>query len=225
VTDTAPPAPHMQTASPRPATLRAELRTFSQQPSPRFIAVVLAGCVVGRAAEGRWSWRDLVVAGVILGMEPFTEWVIHVFLLHARPRHVFGRKVDLLVARKHRLHHQDPRAINLIFVPLPVVIPGLIMVVVVTLLLAPHRNLGLTGLVTGIAMLLTYEWTHYLIHSRYRPRSRYYRYIHRAHRLHHFKNERYWFGVTIHLADHALGTFPAKESVPTSPTARTLGAA
>ena len=46
----------------------------------------------------------------------------------------------------------------------------------------------------------------------------------RAHRLHHFRNERYWFGVTMHLADHVLSTYPGKLDVELSPTARTLGA-
>jgi hypothetical protein len=41
--------------------------------------------------------------------------------------------------------------------------------------------------------------------------------------LHHYRNEKYWFGVTIHLADHVLRTFPHKEEVPVSATAFTLG--
>jgi sterol desaturase/sphingolipid hydroxylase (fatty acid hydroxylase superfamily) len=45
----------------------------------------------------------------------------------------------------------------------------------------------------------------------------------RAHRNHHYRNEHYWFGVTVHLADHLLGTFPEKTAVDASPTARTLG--
>ena len=45
----------------------------------------------------------------------------------------------------------------------------------------------------------------------------------RAHRLHHFRNEHYWFGVTMHLADHVLSTYPGKLDVELSPTARTLG--
>ena len=67
-----------------------------------------------------------------------------------------------------------------------------------------------------------YEWCHFLIHTPYRPRGRYFRSIWRGHRLHHYKNERYWFGVTVNLADHVFRTFPAKDDVPTSPTARTL---
>jgi sterol desaturase/sphingolipid hydroxylase (fatty acid hydroxylase superfamily) len=82
---------------------------------------------------------------------------------------------------------------------------------------------ALTGIATAYAMLTTYEWTHFLIHSPYRPRHRPYRTIWRAHRLHHFRNEHYWFGVTVHLADRVLRTYPEREDVPLSPTARTLG--
>jgi sterol desaturase/sphingolipid hydroxylase (fatty acid hydroxylase superfamily) len=72
-------------------------------------------------------------------------------------------------------------------------------------------------------MLFAYEWTHFLIHSSYRPRHAPYRYVWRAHRNHHFRNERYWFGVTMHLADHVLGTFPERSAVEVSATVRTLG--
>jgi sterol desaturase/sphingolipid hydroxylase (fatty acid hydroxylase superfamily) len=206
-----------------PSPLTAELRTFVRHPSPRFISAVLIVVVGLRVLEGGWGWPDAVVAAAILGFEPFTEWLIHVFVLHAKPKRILGRTVDLYVARKHRRHHADPRDVDLVFVPLQVVGPGLVVVVAGVLLLAPDRTLGLTGLVTGVAMLLLYEWTHFLIHTRYRPRGRYYRSIHRAHRLHHFRNEHYWFGVTINVADHMLGTFPAKDEVEASPTARTLG--
>ena len=83
---------------------------------------------------------------------------------------------------------------------------------------------SLTAGVIALCLVLVYEWTHFLIHSPYRPQSTVYRYIWRAHRLHHFKNENYWFGVTVHLADHVLGTFPDKSEVPTSPTCRNMAA-
>jgi sterol desaturase/sphingolipid hydroxylase (fatty acid hydroxylase superfamily) len=69
----------------------------------------------------------------------------------------------------------------------------------------------------------TYEWCHFLIHTPYRPRSRYYRNIWRSHRLHHFKNEHFWFGVSSDAADRVLGTSPEQSGVPKSETVRTLG--
>ena len=82
----------------------------------------------------------------------------------------------------------------------------------------------LTGVFASYAILLTYEWCHFLIHTPYRPRGRYYRSIWRGHRLHHYKNEHYWFGVTTNLGDRVLGTFPDQGEVSRSRTARTLGA-
>ena len=67
-----------------------------------------------------------------------------------------------------------------------------------------------------------YEWCHFLIHTPYRPHARYYRSIWRGHRLHHYKNEQYWFGVTSTLGDQLLRTAPDQAEVSKSNTARTL---
>ena len=197
-------------------------RTFAAWRSPQVIAAVLLLAVAGRLVLGQWSWWDLLVPALIVAAQPFTEWLIHVLLLHFRPKTIGGRRVDPLVARKHREHHADPKDVGLIFVPMPallLLVPGLAAVLLPTMPLSR----GLSALVAAYVVLFTYEWTHFLIHSSYRPRHRPYRYVWRAHRNHHFRNEHYWFGVTVHLADHLLGTFPDRSEVEASPTARTLG--
>jgi hypothetical protein len=203
--------------------LRREARFFASQPTPRIIAPLFAAALAFRLALGVWARWDLVVVAGLIAAEPFVEWVIHVYVLHFKPRPIFGHTVDPLVARKHREHHRDPRKTEWIFVPMPVLAKALPAVALIDLLAFPSLRLAFTAMSTSLAILLTYEWTHYLIHSRYQPRSRFYRYIWRAHRLHHFKNENYWFGVTMHVGDHVLGTFPEKNEVETSPTCKTLG--
>ena len=79
-----------------------------------------------------------------------------------------------------------------------------------------------TMLLTGYVLVGAYEWVHFLIHTAHRPRSRYYRSIWRNHRLHHFKNEHYWHGITNTVADHVLHTAPDQRDVPRSRNARTL---
>lgn len=196
---------------------------FCRHDSPRVLLPLSAAAAVTRIGLGGWKRRDLGIAAAILGAEPFTEWLIHVLLLHFRPRPIGGRVVDPLLARKHREHHQDPRDEELVFVPMEVLKVAL--PAAVAGWAAGERDLrrALTGVATSYAMLTTYEWTHFLIHSTYRPRHRLYRRIWRAHRLHHFRNEHYWFGVTTNLGDRILRTFPDREQVPRSPTARTLG--
>jgi len=203
--------------------LRAAFHIFRGCLNARLIAAALGVAAIVRITLADWSWGDLIVAGVILGLEPFTEWVVHVTVLHLRPFTVRGRTIDPIISRRHRLHHQDPKLIKHVLVPRGVVIRLLAFSVPLYWLVTPSWREALTAMVTAYAMLLTYEWTHFLIHSTYSPRSRYYRYIWRAHRLHHYKNEKYWFGVTVHLADHMLRTFPQRDAVETSRTARTLG--
>ena len=54
-------------------------------------------------------------------------------------------------------------------------------------------------------------------------RGRAYKAVWRSHRLHHFKNEHYWFSVTTSgTSDRVLGTYPDPATVETSPTAKNL---
>ncbi len=81
-----------------------------------------------------------------------------------------------------------------------------------------------SAILVSFAILTAYEWTHFLIHAPYRPRGRWFKAVWRNHRLHHYKNERYWFGVTSTIGDRVIGTLPDGRSVPRSPTARSLHA-
>jgi len=95
--------------------------------------------------------------------------------------------------------------------------------VAVVLLAVPSASAAWSLLVSVYAVMFGYEWTHYLIHSDHRPRTRAYRAVWRNHRLHHYKNEHYWFTVTsAGTADRLFGTYPDPDTVPTSPTAKNL---
>ena len=213
----------VESAEPAALSLRQAFGRFVDHESPRVLIPLTAAAVLGRVGMGGWKRRDAAIAAGILGLEPFTEWVIHVFLLHFRPRTVGGRVIDPAVARKHRAHHADPRDEDLVFVPMDVLRLALPAAVAGWAIGERDVRRALTGIATSWAMLTTYEWTHFLIHSTYRPRRGLYRRIWRAHRLHHFRNENYWFGVTMHLGDRVLGTYPERDEVPRSATARTLG--
>src|SRR5213079_1480313 len=95
-------------------------------------------------------------------------------------------------------------------------------VAVAPILLVAGLGPALTSLLTGYLLVAIYEWTHFLIHTAHRPSSRFYRSVWRNHRLHHFKNEHYWHGITNTVSDRVLGTLRDQREVPRSPTARTL---
>src|SRR5688572_32373772 len=181
---------------PASTTLAEEFRFFRGHRNARIEAAALLGAVVGRLLAEGWGTGDLVIVVAILAAQPFFEWTFHLYVLHYRPVTILGRTVDFELARKHRDHHVDPSVVDLVFVPVRSLLALMALAIVLSFAAFPTAAGALTALATGAALLLAYEWTHYLIHSRYRPRSRVFRAIWRAHRLHHFKNEEYWFGVT-----------------------------
>lgn len=198
---------------------------FRRYPSPWLICATLLGALVGRFLVGDWRPSDALLPLIMLALFPVAEWVIHVCILHWRPRKVAGHTVDSLLARKHREHHADPREVSLIFIPWPVLTWLIPVLVAVSVFAFPRPGLGLTYLVVVASLGLGYEWTHFLIHSDYRPKSLVYKAIWRNHRLHHYKNEHYWFTVTTSgTADRLLGTYPDSTTVETSRTAKNLHA-
>ena len=216
-------------------TLSGAARQFLRRSSPWVIGGFVVVLAAVRIAIGDFGWQDLVAVAAMLVIYPFGEWAIHVYLLHMRPVQVGEREVDTIAARAHRAHHREPNDLDMILlywwqasflllfaVPLVVGTVGGI----VSLIAGPiSLSVFLTGILTGWALVFVYEWTHFLIHTAYRPRSRIYRTIHRNHRLHHFKNEHFWHGVTNNVSDRVLGTNPDQREVERSETARTLGPA
>jgi hypothetical protein len=208
-------------------------KEFRGHRSPKVLAAGVLAALAVRIVLGAFTWRDAVAAVAMVVIYPFGEWAIHVHLLHLRPFRFRGRMVELPTAAAHRLHHEDPHDLGMILLA-PVEALGLLGLAVPVAVAAGCGLVGLvagtvplgaavTGLLTGYVLVALYEWTHFLIHTAHRPRSRYYRSIWRTHRLHHFKNEHYWHGITNTVGDRVLGTFPDQRTVPRSRTARSLG--
>ncbi|MGB5760486.1 MAG: sterol desaturase family protein [Acidimicrobiales bacterium] len=200
--------------------------------SPRLLAIGLCAAVVARVMVGvaltGWDLMALLIVAVLI---PVVEWTIHLVVLHARPRRIAGLLID--PGAGHRQHHLNPSSVSWVLLRGPdaalfqVINAALVVVVVggpLGLLGAQPLGPVLTGVVAALSALLHYEWAHFLFHTAYRPRTRHYRRLKSNHRLHHWRNERYWLGITSNAADRLLGTYPAtRAAVPLSSTARDLG--
>ena len=205
-----------------PDRLGGVLRVFAAHASPRILAAALAGASAVRVLLGDFGAWDLVVVAAIAAAWPLQEWLIHVFILHAEP----GRGITRLDPRTpalHRAHHADPWQPDLIFIPRHTFLFTLPLLLALYGALLPTWPLAFTGIATHLALALHYEWVHLLVHTRYRPRTALYRRLWRNHRLHHFKNEKLWFGVTMLGGDRLLRTGPDPRAVATSTDCRTLG--
>lgn len=214
-------------------TLGGAAREFARYHSPWVIGAAIAAAVALRIATGDpLGWRDGVAVAAMAVVYPFGEWAIHVYLLHARPLTIRGRRFELITTREHRSHHRKPNDLWILLLG-PKELVGLLAVAVPLVAGAIALGVGLvagtvplsaliSAILCGYVLVGVYEWIHYLIHTAYVPRTRAYRTVWRNHRLHHFKNERYWHGITNTLADRVLRTLPDQREVPRSSTARTL---
>jgi hypothetical protein len=213
-------------------TLAHAWREFRGRRSPRILGLGIVAAVVVRVAWGEFGWQDAVAVAAMLAIYPFGEWAIHVYLLHMPPFEIRGRRVYLTTAKSHWAHHREPRDLNMILLGpyevaalLGLAVPLTVGVLALPVwLLAGAVPLGalLTAGLTGYVLVGVYEWTHFLIHTAHRPKTRLYRAVWQTHRLHHFKNEHYWHGITSTVADRVLGTHPDHREVARSRTARTL---
>jgi hypothetical protein len=204
----------------RVRTVKDAARLFLRHTSPRILLAASAVVIAARLAIGRWSLTDAIVAGAIVAAQPFTEWLIHVYILHVQPG--TGRlndAFDRAAGIAHRLHHQDPYDLRWQFIHPRVALGGLVFDAAVVA--AFRTPAALTGVLAAIVLTTLYEWVHFLIHTDVPARHAPYKQLHKAHRLHHYRNENYWLGVTNHLGDRVLRTYPAKDAVAVSPTAVT----
>ena len=211
-------------------TKREIASTYLSYRSPQFMVVGAAVAITARLIVGGWGPIDLVViavTGVTLGS---VEWVLHLYLLHAPEDSMRMKRFH--TGSGHREHHLDPHEVGWVLLGgldalvFQILIAGWTAVWAMPLLLFTGSALlgpYLTALSAAYISLAHYEWVHLLVHTRYRPKTRYYKRLAKNHRLHHYRNELYWLGVTTNLGDRVLGTYPKdKSDVPLSDTARTL---
>ncbi|MCA8925768.1 MAG: sterol desaturase family protein [Planctomycetes bacterium] len=222
-----PPKPAQDTRSATrdaPSTLGGLVRVMLTRSSPLILLTVTLAFGALRVSLGAWSWVDGAVLLAIAAWWPFKEWLIHTYLLHFKPRKLGRFTIDFAQARKHRRHHLAPWDFADVMIPLHTYAYA-----VPILCGIGYLSWGIPAVFTALTLYpafgLHYEWCHFMAHSNYVPRSALYKTIWRNHRLHHFKNETQWMGVSTRLGDVVLGTCPDAKAVERSPTCRTLGIA
>ena len=90
-------------------TLGEAVREFARRHSPWMIGGAICALVAVRVLiDEPLTWRDAVAVAAMLVIYPFGEWAIHVYLLHAKPIAIRGRRFELPTTRDHRYHHRHP---------------------------------------------------------------------------------------------------------------------
>ncbi|WP_284240839.1 sterol desaturase family protein [Paenibacillus glycanilyticus] len=183
------------------------------------MTVVWIGLLVGAVAE-TMSWLSLILfmAGLVGFM--LSEYLTHRFFFHLKaPTNPLFLK---LLRRLHYDHHTDPHDLKLLFLPVWYSLPNLGFFAILFYLLVGSLGATFAFAAGLVAMLLIYEWKHYVAHRPIQPKTKFWKWNKRMHLLHHFKNENYWYGVSTPLVDVLFGTLKDEKDVPTSNTAKHL---
>jgi hypothetical protein len=206
-------------------------RIYLGRGSARVLLGAASALTAVRVSVGGFGRGDAVALGATVAITGTVEWVIHKFLLHA-PEDAWTSRT-LGTGAGHREHHLDPPDIDWLMLRgldagVFVVAFGVVTAAWTVPLMWATGSARLGPFLTAWALaaigLAHYEWVHLLVHTRYRCTSRYYSRLARNHRLHHYRNERFWLGVTTNSGDRIMRTYPKhKTDVPLSDTARTLG--
>lgn len=196
-------------------------RVFLHLGSPKVLVAGFSLIAAARLGAGAGGWvplgpLDLVAVTVVVALVPFVEWFVHRAILHLEPRRVRDRLLDPGVSHRH--HHDNPASVNWVVLTglhallFQVVNAGVAAAVVglpMGLAGRPIAGPALTAVVAAMAALAHYEWSHFLFHTAYRPRTARYRRLKANHLRHHWRDERAWLGITSNLADRVLGTLPS----------------
>lgn len=207
-----------------PKTLADAWGSFFGYASPWVLLLSFLFALTHRATIPHASVWDLILVLGIASFWPFLEWLIHVHILHARPFSIGARlHFDSLTAIKHREHHRHPSELRTALIPLHAYVVALPLTFLTFYVAMPTPALALTGLAAFFGFALHYEWVHFLVHTRYMPRTKRYRRLRQNHRRHHFKNETFWMDVSTQLGDRVFRTAPPIAEVATSSTCDSLG--
>jgi hypothetical protein len=211
-------------------TKREVFAVFVNQRSPQILLAGTAIVAIVRVAIGGWSIVDLGIVALTMVLTGPVEWVLHLVLLHAPADSIRMQRFG--TGTGHRQHHLDPNDVGFILLRGVDAFTFQLMIAASTAAWLPLSLwlLGLqvlgpsvTGVLASFVALAHYEWVHLLVHTRYRSKTRFYKRLTANHRLHHYRNERYWLGVTSNVGDRLLRSYPQhKSDVPLSETARRL---
>ena len=202
-----------------PRDAASAIRLFATHPSTQLIALAMLAAAGARLWLGHFSWIDAAVAFGVWAYFPVNEWLIHVFILHFKPVKLFGRTIDFYLPVTHRRHHAEPWNLEWIFIPRHVHAMVFPLIALIVLFAGTWRGPVLSGMTMYLLLGLHYEWSHYLAHIPWCPNISFYKKRVQEHRWHHFRNENYWWGVSMGLGDRIFGTAPTGEIARSGTTA------
>jgi hypothetical protein len=186
-----------------PKNMPDAIRVFFFSRGPLVIAITLVNILFYRFSTlGPIGVPDVIVFVGSIVFWWFQEHFLHGKLLHS--------KFDWYGKRIHKDHHKKPY-FHISVDPVGLMLGWLATAHLIFRLIFPvpiaiSATLGYAG--AG----LFYEWSHFIVHTKVKPRSRFWKQMRDNHIRHHCVDENYWLAFSLPAIDDIFGTnLPIRE--------------
>lgn len=157
--------------------------------------------------SNKYDLKLLTVAALAvlgIGVWTLTEYTLHRFIFHYKPKSKFGERIHFIFHGVHHDYPSDSKRLVMppsVSIPLAVIFYFLFESILGIIMVAPF----FIGFLTGY---LFYDMTHYAIHH-FNVRNKFWLFIKKHHMRHHFQDSSRGFGVSSPVWDDIVGTnFP-----------------
>jgi hypothetical protein len=175
---------------------------FSGDFGPLYVGVLLLACALWRLDLQSFQLLDGVVFGAAVVFWWFQEHILHQRFLHS--------KLDWMGKDIHQMHHDKPYY-HISIDPAGLLVGWMLTVhLLLRFLLFPSSlPLALSATLGYSLAGLFYEWSHYIVHTKVRLKSPFWKQVKDNHIRHHLVNHHYWFGFSLPLIDDLFRTNPS----------------
>ena len=188
-----------------PTTMRAAIRRFffGKDIGPILVVGSIASFFQTRFAMAATS-APLSLTDVALFATSIVFWWFQEHILHQKALH---SSFDWMGKRIHEAHHD--RQYHHVSIDSAELIMGWLLTVHLFLRAVLPLHWALSATIGYAAAGLAYEWTHYIVHTRVKPkRGSFMARVRDNHIRHHQINDKYWLAFSVPAMDDLFGTNP-----------------
>ncbi len=153
-------------------------------------------------------FHNNITNNCIVGSIATLIWLFQEHFLH---KHFLHSEFNWIGKEIHDHHHNQPY-FHISIDSTPLLIGWLFSTSLVLHFIFP-QPLALTGTICYSISGMWYEWIHFLVHTKVRPRSKFMKRVKDNHIRHHLLSDDYWLGFSLPLVDDLFGTNPSVQSV------------
>ncbi len=181
----------------------AIIRFFFGPDHGPIITVISIILLIAYRSTTSWNLLDFCIGTATIIFWWFQEHFIHRYLLHSSWNWM-GKEI-------HQSHH-DKTYFHISIDPTPLLLGWLGAAHVILRLLLP-LDLALSSTIFYAIAGMWYEWTHYIVHTKVRPKSKFMNEVKNNHIRHHIVDDKNWLGFSMPFVDNIFGTNPDIKAV------------